>query len=142
MLRVGVQSDWEGRRWFEGNGRHVSGYWDLSLARWRGTAYNDFPGAHQFITDIGLTPVLRYAADDRLGWYAEGGIGAHLFSHVYNNDGKRLSTAFQFGDHLGTGYVFANGWDLGVKFQHFSNAGIKEPNNGVNYVMLKLARPF
>ena len=142
MLRLGVQSDWEGRRWFEGNGRHLAGYWDLTLARSHGTAFNDVAGAHQFITDAGLTPVLRYAADDGRGWYAEGGIGVHLLSHVYNNDGKHLSTAFQFGDHLGAGYVFANGWDLGIKLQHFSNAGIKEPNSGVNYVLFKLAMPF
>jgi lipid A 3-O-deacylase len=142
MLRVGVQSNWEGRRWFEGNGRHLAGYWDLTLARSRGTAFNDVAGARQFITDVGLTPVLRYAADDGRGWYAEGGIGVHLLSHVYNNDGKRLSTAFQFGDHVGAGYVFTNGWDLGLKLQHFSNAGIKEPNSGVNYVLLKLAMPF
>ena len=142
MLRAGVQSGWEGRRWFEGNGRHLAGYWDLTLARSRGTAFNDMAGARQFITDIGLAPVRRYAADDGRGWYAEGGIGVHLLSHVYNNGGKQLSTAFQFGDHLGTGYVFANGWDLGLKLQHFSNAGIKEPNSGVNYVLVKLAMPF
>ncbi len=63
-------------------------------------------------------------------------------SELYNNDNNKLSTAFQFGDHLGAGYVFNNGWELGMKLQHFSNGGIKKPNSGVNFITVKLARPF
>lgn len=141
FLRFGTQSDWH-KSWFEGNGRHLTGYWDFSLARWRGTAYEGDPNRRQNITSVGITPVLRYQADDGKGWYAEGGIGANLLSHVYHNGGKRLSTAFEFGDHLGVGYVFANKWDVALKLQHFSNASIKEPNDGVNFVVLKVGRAF
>ena len=142
LFRVGVQSDWDNRRWFEGNGRHLHGYWDVSVAYWRGTAYDNQSGQRQHIANIGFTPVLRYSADQRLGWYVEGGIGLNLLTQTYHNDGKHLSTAFQFGDHLGTGYVFPNGWDLGFKLQHFSNGGIKKPNNGVNFLVMSLSRPF
>ena len=141
MLRLGVQSNWE-KRWFASNGRHLGAYWDLSLAQWRGNAYRNVPGQHQNVYDIGLTPTFRYQADERKGWYAELGIGYHLLSELYNNDDNRLSTAFQFGDHLGAGYVFANGWEAGVKLQHFSNGGIKRPNSGVNFAIFKLSKPF
>ena len=141
MVRLGAQADWS-KRWFEGNGRHLTGYWDLSLAQWRGSAYRGVRGDHQNITSIGFTPVFRYQADDHRGWYAEGGVGANVLSHVYDNGDKQLSTAFQFGDHVGVGYVFANQWDLGLKFQHFSNASIKKPNDGVNFMVVKLGRAF
>ena len=43
LARVAVQSDWDAR-WFASNGRHVGGYWDVSAAYWRGTAYRNVPG--------------------------------------------------------------------------------------------------
>jgi hypothetical protein len=141
MVRLGVQGK-TAYRWLEGDGKHLGAYWDASIGYWRGSAYNGVSGQRQHISNIGFTPVLRYARDDGRGWYAEGGIGFHLLSELYNNNEKRLSTAFQFGDHLGTGYVFDNGWDLGVKLQHFSNASVKKPNDGVNFLVVKLARPF
>ncbi|MCC6072994.1 acyloxyacyl hydrolase [Massilia sp. MAHUQ-52] len=141
IARIGVQKQFE-KRWFVSNGTHLSGYWDLSLAQWRATAHRNIPGERQDITNVGLTPVFRFQSDDKLGWYAEGGIGLNLLSERYDNDGSELSTHFQFGDHLGTGYVFANGWDVGMKLQHFSNGGFKKPNGGVNFLLLKAARAF
>ncbi len=141
MVRVAVQSDWS-RRWFQSNGWHLGGYWDASLAQWRGNAYRDVDGQHQNITNIGFTPVFRYQRDDLKGWYGEGGIGVNLLSELYNNDANRLSTAFQFGDHIGAGYVFDNQWEVGMKIQHFSNGSIKKPNSGVNFLVLKVSRPF
>ena len=141
IARLGVQKQWE-KRWFVSNGTHLSGYWDLSLAQWRATAHRNIPGERQDITNLGFTPVFRFQSDNKLGWYAEGGIGLNLLSERYDNDGSELSTHFQFGDHIGTGYVFANGWDVGMKIQHFSNGGFKKPNGGVNFLILKAARAF
>jgi lipid A 3-O-deacylase len=141
LVRVGLQSHWE-KRWLQGNGRHVGAHWDLQLAQWRGRAHQNVMGQHQNITDIGLTPVFRWQADDRKGWYLEGGIGVHMLSKLYDNDDSYLSTHFQFGDHVGAGYILGNGWDLGLKLQHFSNGGIKTPNTGVNFVVFKAARAF
>lgn len=141
MVRFGVQADWQ-KRWFQSNGWHLGGYWDASIAQWRGNAYNDVDGQHQNITNIGFTPVFRYQADSLRGWYVEGGIGVNLLSELYNNDSNRLSTAFQFGDHVGAGYVFDNQWEIGAKIQHFSNGGFKKPNGGVNFLVVKVSRPF
>jgi lipid A 3-O-deacylase len=141
MARLALQSRWE-KRWFQRDGKHIGGYWDLSFARWRGNAFRDIPGQHQYLSDIGLTPVLRYQADDGKGWYTEGGIGIHRLSELYDNDNRELATRFQFGDHIGAGYVFRNGWDAGVKLQHFSNGGIKRPNSGINFLVFKVARAF
>ena len=140
MVRVAVQKDWR-QRWFAGNGRHLSGYWDADLALWRLNAYRNVPGQDKNIAVIGFTPVLRYQNDSKLGLYAEAGIGVNLFSSLYKNRDKELSTAFQFGDHLGVGYTTAK-WDFGLKFQHYSNASIKRPNGGANWVVAKAAYRF
>lgn len=135
MVRLGAQWDWNDK-WWQSNNTHIGGYWDLTLAQWRGTQYQNRPDATQNITDIGITPVFRFKRDSKTGPYAEAGIGAHLMSQVYDNNGRIFSTAFQFGDHIGIGYVFSNNLDIGLKIQHFSNGSIKQPNPGVNFAVL------
>lgn len=141
MVRVGLQSDWN-TRWFQSNGMHLSGYWEASFGAWRGTQYQNVPGAKQNLTDIGFTPVFRFERDDKKGIYYEGGIGVHRLSDLYNNADNRLSTRFQFGDHLGIGYVFDNKWEVAAKIQHFSNGGYKKPNSGVNFLVVKAGYHF
>lgn len=141
MVRVGAQWDWQSR-WFQSNGSHVGGYWDLSVAQWRGTRYQGIPGQHQNITSVGLTPTLRWQRDDKQGWYAEVGIGANLLSKLYDNNGNRLSTRFQFGDHIALGYVFNKNLDIALKVHHYSNAQIKQPNDGADFVGLRVKHKF
>jgi lipid A 3-O-deacylase len=135
MGRLAVQKNWDGQ-WFASNGRHLAGYWDLSASYWRGNAYRNVEGRHQNLAVLGFTPVVRYQRDDKLGWYAEAGVGASLFSELYNNDRHQLSTAFQFADHIGIGYVTPSKWDVGLKFRHYSNASIKRPNSGANFLVV------
>lgn len=141
MLRLAAYKNWE-QRWYPSNGTHVAAYWNASLIRWRGTAYQGVQGQRQNLNGIGFAPVLRFQSDNLRGWYAEGGIGVNLLSQLYHNNGDQLSTRFEFNDQLGFGYVFGNRWDLGLKFEHFSNGGIKEPNSGVNFLLVRLAHPF
>ncbi|MCA1326992.1 acyloxyacyl hydrolase [Herbaspirillum sp. alder98] len=142
LVRLGAQWNW-GPNWnfWQSNGTHIGGYWDLSLANWRMNHYNNTNSSGNLV-DIGLTPVFRFQRDDGKGFYGEAGIGVHLFSKLYRNNDKVLSTAFQFGDHVGAGYVFNNGLDLGFRLQHFSNGGIKQPNGGVNFAVARVAYKF
>jgi hypothetical protein len=141
MLRFAAQKDWN-VHWLQSNGRHLGGYWDANIAYWRGTAYKGNDDRNQYLWVFGVTPVFRYQNDSKLGLYGEAGIGPSLFSHLYDNGGNRLSTAFEFADHIGVGYVLDNKWDLSARLQHYSNGGIKHPNSGVNWVVLRVARPF
>jgi lipid A 3-O-deacylase len=141
MARVAAQWKWE-HRWLQSNGTHIGGYWDLALMQWRGDRFEDMPGKTQNITAIGFTPVFRFQRDTLKGPYLEAGIGAYYLSKLYDNNGRQLSTHFQFSDHLGVGYVFANNLDLGLRIQHFSNGSIKQPNDGVNFAMVRLSYPF
>ncbi len=64
-------------------------------------------------------------------FYLEAGIGATVFNHAHFAD-RKLGSAFQFGDHLGLGYQLNEKVRLSLRASHFSNAGIKEPNDGLN----------
>ena len=140
MGRVAIQSDWD-KQWFAGNGRHLSGYFETNLALWRLNAYENVPGRNKNIGVLGFTPVFRYQNDNKLGLYGEIGIGLNVLSTLYKNEDKELSTAFQFGDHLGVGYTTAK-WDFGLKYQHYSNGSIKSPNTGANWIVAKAAYRF
>jgi hypothetical protein len=141
MVRVAAQKDWN-VHWLAFNGHHLGGYWDTNLAYWRGTDYKGVSNQIQNIWVVGITPVFRYQNDNKRGLYAEGGIGASLFSQLYDNAHNRLSTAYEFADHIGVGYVLENKWDISGRIQHYSNGGIKHPNSGVNWLVLRVARPF
>lgn len=141
MLRAAVQWRWQ-KHWGQPQGWHLGGYWDLNVAQWRGSRYKNTPGRSQDITSIGIIPVFRLQHGGMQGFYLEGGIGGHLLSELYDNNEHQLSTSFQFSEHLGVGYVFANKLDLGIKFQHFSNGSIKKPNDGVNLALVRLSFPF
>lgn len=135
MVRAAVQWQWQ-KRWLDNGSRHVGGYWDLSLGQFQG---DSLPGRNDSLTTIGFTPTFRWQANDLQGLYVEGGIGANLISRT-SLETKRFSTQFQFGDHIGFGYRFGAkaAWDLGYRFQHLSNARIKQPNDGIDFHQIRL----
>ena len=140
MGRVAIQWDWS-KRWFQGPDWHLGGYWDLGLGYWRRDDVR--AGENDEIMEIGLTPVFRLQGHSLTGPYVEAGIGAHLLSRTSIGD-KRLSTKFQFGDHLGFGYRFGakGAWELGYRYQHLSNGGIKKPNDGIDFHQVRVQYRF
>lgn len=126
---------------YESDNLAIRGYWDLNVSHWRGTRYNNQPGQHQNLNEIGITPMLRFQKPGSK-FYGEAGIGGHLLSELYNNNGDRLSTAFEFGSKLGIGYIFSPRASVGLSIQHYSNGGIKHPNSGVDFVSMKVSYFF
>jgi hypothetical protein len=93
-----------------------------------------------WVTQAGLTPVIRYdARPEGAAWFAEAGVGANLIAPVFHENERRFSSTFNFGDHVGVGrYLDAERrHELALLVQHFSNAGIKHPNPGVNFLQLR-----
>jgi lipid A 3-O-deacylase len=136
IIKVGAQWDWQ-KQWLESNGTHLGGYWDISAANWKSLGFQKVS-----LTDFGITPVFRFQNNTKMGIYAEIGVGFHFFSEIYRQEDRKFSTKFQFGDHIGVGYKTRNGWDVALKVQHYSNAGIKQPNPGVTAGMVKAAYSF
>lgn len=91
--------------------------------------------------DLHATPVWRA---DFARTYVEGGIGLFLLSHTINNDVTHMSTSFEFGSHVGAGLRIGERGEtrLGIALQHLSNAGIKEPNSGVNFLVVAASFPL
>ena len=139
MGRVAAQWNWN-KRFLQGADWHVGGYWDLGLGYWRN---GGSPGHNDALTEIGLTPVLRLQRNSLEGPDAELGIGVHLLSET-SIGANRMSTAVQFGSHIGIGYRFGvkRAFDLSYRYQHLSNAGIKRPNDGVNFNQIRLQYHF
>jgi len=128
MWRLGLQWQAPPFDWMKKHDRW-SWYWDVSIGGWHG----DEGTVH----DFGVTPVFRYMKASH-GFYLEGGIGAHLLSDSHINSDLGFSTRFQFGDHIGVG-VRRGQYDIGLRLQHLSNAGLRNPNPGVNFLQLHLA---
>jgi opacity protein-like surface antigen len=135
LLRAGLQWNWD-RRWLEAGGWHLGGYWDASLGVWGGGPKN--------VADFGLTPTFRYQRSATGSPYVEAAIGVHLLSSVHVAQTRTFGTRFQFGDHIGVGMRFGpdGQYDLSLRLQHASNAGIREPNPGINFLILRLQVPF
>ncbi|MDE1178958.1 acyloxyacyl hydrolase [Paraburkholderia sp.] len=100
---------------------------------------------HENIGEVGLTPVLRFIKGS--GWfrpYFEAGVGVRLLTSPTISTSYKLSTAFQFADMVGVGAQFGSHqqYQAGYRFQHLSNASIKEPNPGINFSQLYLQYNF
>ncbi len=96
--------------------------------------------------DVGLTPVATVYLKRRflgLRPFMEMGIGIHYLTDKRFST-KDFSTRFQFGDHIGVGVLFGRGQKirLAYQFQHLSNAGLKNPNPGINFHILNFGVKF
>ncbi|QKT04172.1 acyloxyacyl hydrolase [Ectothiorhodospiraceae bacterium 2226] len=148
---VGADS-WEG----EAQMQRLALHWDLPRwSVWQGSRWSFQPHLEFAVGqwehrqrpqpghDVGLTPVLRLARSGRTVPYVEAAVGAHLLSSP-RIGGRDMSTSFQFGDLVGVGLRFgarANG-EVGYRLIHFSNGGIKHPNPGINFHMVRFGYWF
>jgi hypothetical protein len=91
---------------------------------------------NQSLIDISVYPVLRLDAPPfgPVVPYVEGSVGVNLLTHTWIGD-RQMSTAFQFGEFAGVGIAFGDKrqFDVGVRYQHVSNADIKKPNPGLTF---------
>jgi lipid A 3-O-deacylase len=65
--------------------------------------------------------------------------------HAFQTPGHTFSTQWNFQDVLGAGYVLggSKGRDeTQLRLGHFSNAGLRNPNPGEDYLQLRYARRF
>jgi hypothetical protein len=110
---------------------------EASVGQWQthGQRHHTRPFAQ-----FGFTPSLRFYPDALGGhWFGEAGIGANVIAPAYHTDGKRFSTAFNFGDHLSIGRELGanHRQEIALRVEHFSNAGIDHPNPGENFVQVR-----
>ncbi|MBC3476478.1 acyloxyacyl hydrolase [Pseudomonas taiwanensis] len=134
VYRLGLQSNWDASWWQTRVGR-LTGYWDGAYSYWDGdeTASNH---------SLSFAPVFVYEfAGESVKPYIEAGIGVALFSST-ELESNELGSSFQFEDRIGVGLRFAGGHELGIRAIHYSNAGIRQPNDGVEIYSLHYRMPL
>ena len=144
VLRYGLDARWRWNRpLLEFQGLRVNGYWSVRLGYWDNDS--SMP-TNSGLVDVGVAPVLRI--EPRAAWsvspYLEAGVGAHLLTESSVSTQRRFGGAFQFGSFAGAGVRFGpkQRFDLGYQFQHLSNAGLSDPNNGINFHQIRLGYWF
>ena len=108
---------WQGEKWHLGLRHEVElGFWDV-------------PHASDTV-EFGYSPVFRIERP------FSGGV--RLLSNTRMSSDTNLSTAFQFSDMLGVGYQWGpkQRHTVGTRYVHLSNAGIKKPNDGMNFGLM------
>ena len=101
------------------------------------------PPSGQSLRDLWLVGVMPFAH----WWFAtntgiEMGVGANVSSGTHLGD-KEISTAFQFGSSIGLFHRLPGAsWLLGLRLTHYSNADIKRPNPGQDYIQLRASYVF
>lgn len=142
LYRIGVRWDWN-QKLIEAGDWHVGGYWEADLGYWDNRSAGSTAGG---LFDVGFTPVFRFQQNSISGVspYAELGVGVHLLSKTSVSTQRQFGSSFQFGDHIGAGVRFGGQgrYDIGYRYQHLSNAGFKQPNQGINFHQLRLQYHF
>jgi lipid A 3-O-deacylase len=130
-----------GITWWGIGGWHFALIGEANVAYWHASEGTSRKGVFEF----GLTPVVRFIKDTgAVRPYIEAGAGVRGLSQRMINAGYNLSSAFQFSEVVGVGAQFGSHqqYEVGLRFQHISNAGIKEPNPGINFSQLYLRYNF
>lgn len=121
--RIGLQSDWDASWWQTSVGR-LTGYWDAGYTYWEG---DETSSNHS----LSFAPVFVYEfGGGSVKPYIEAGIGVAAFAHT-KLESNELGSSFQFEDRIGFGLRFAGGHEVGIRAIHYSNAGLSQPNDGV-----------
>lgn len=138
-LQYGVDSDlhrltvnYETPVWwsYQFSGSRLDLVGEFGVSYWRMHGGSDGPRSAWQASAI---PMFQWWLTPR--FFVEAGIGATVFSRTRIGE-QNLGSAFQFGDHIGVGYQVNDNVRVNLRASHFSNAGIKEPNDGVNSFQL------
>ena len=124
VYRLGLKKDY-GIEWFKREHSYLSGFFELS--------YNYWHYKSEDIHGISLSPVFAYYLGESTDFfrpYIAGGIGAAVFDR-YNIKDRNLGSNFQFEDRIGIGATIGC-FDINCSYFHYSNAGLKLPNAGID----------
>ena len=132
IYRLGIQhdiSDWLGKKGFT-----VPVYIESSINYWKSTNHD--------IYAIALSPVFKFLLCEQCDSapYFELGVGVSLISR--KKFGTRdMSSHFQFEDRIGIGFN-RNDIDYHLRYMHYSNAGLAQPNDGIDIFIAGVAVKF
>ena len=129
-----MKFDWY-QSWLQSYVGRLTGYWDGAYTYWdgdKGSSNNS----------LSFSPVLVYEfSGETVKPYVELGVGVAVFSNTKYEE-KNFGSAFNFEDRIGFGLRFNGGHEIGIRATHYSNAGIKQPNDGIESYALHYTMPL
>lgn len=133
-------ADWDlQKHWFPRGNWYLNAYLEADVSFWNGKSGDQ---DNDSLGEVGFTPILlRWQKDPKAGGFApfiEWGEGVHVLSDPGIAD-QDLGVLLQFGSHAGLGARFGQDgrYELAYRFQHLSNAGIGDDNDGINFHFLR-----
>ena len=132
IYRLGVQYDISD--WLYNKGFPAQGYFESSLNYWK-SAKHDIYG-------IAFSPVFKFSLCEQCenAPYFEIGVGVSLISKKIIET-RDMSSHFQFEDRIGLGFSSGN-INYHVRYMHYSNAGLAQPNHGIDIFIAGMAFKF
>jgi len=122
--RAAIGFNWD-RSWWETDTGKLTGYWDLGYTYWQ--AGDEAGGRHS----VSFSPVFVYEfGSGHIKPFVEAGIGVAMFTGTTAGD-QKFGSSFNFEDRIGAGLKIGDDQKVGIRAIHYSNAGIKEPNDGI-----------
>lgn len=122
-------------------GIEVGGVTEAYIGHWNAPSERGRRG----FTQVGMVPMFRFRPEQgRSPWFAEAGVGVSAMDQHFVTRDKQFTTSFNFVDVIGVGRSFGAGGaqELGLRLQHVSNAGIRVPNPGQNFLQLRYSSAF
>lgn len=124
IYRLGLRKDSE-YKFFQNPTGWLSGYYEVSAGFW-------YEGDDRIYTGA-FSPVFVYyfgPPDMKIQPYIEAGIGVAGISETHLGP-RNFSTGFQFEDRIGVG-VKMDYVDVSIRYMHYSNGSISQPNDGID----------
>lgn len=132
VSRLSVRDGFD-QEWGKSDVGYFDGYFELSANYFEKDSDSNF--------GIALSPVFTYNFTfGKLQPYLEGGIGVSLWSDTMIA-GRNLSTKFLFEDRVGFGIKYDN-LDFSFRYMHYSNAGVVQPNSGIDIFIGSITYKF
>ncbi|WP_255576333.1 acyloxyacyl hydrolase [Comamonas sp. Y33R10-2] len=138
---LGATLPWENWSLSLGSGS-LRGQWDAYAGIWSSQLED---ASRRNIWVIGFGPSLRWrGSEGQSPWFGEVGTSLHLSSRMYRSGNVDFSTRYNFASHIGVGRNFGvnRQHEISLRLQHTSNASIKRPNPGQNFVLFRYAHKF
>jgi|AntRauTorckE6833_2_1112554.scaffolds.fasta_scaffold03012_8 hypothetical protein len=130
---------WHWKDLHEGDWLHIQLHGQLALEYWQGQRQAGVLDRNNLLV---LTPVFRLKP--ALDWlpYLETSIGATFMSASrFPASNHEFGQNFQFEDTLALGWQWGERkqWDLALHYRHYSNNGMSEQNNGIDFNALSIS---
>jgi lipid A 3-O-deacylase len=132
IYRLGLRKDFNSK-WLVSKNGYLSGYYELSANYWKWKSESNF--------GIALSPVFAYYLDfGDFKPYVEAGIGVSYWSKNHIKT-RNLGSRYHFEDRIGVGIRYKN-FDFSFRYMHYSNAGLKDPNMGIDIFIGSVSYKF